>query len=384
MIYLIFHPDTKIEDLVKVGIYNIVAFVLIIPPLYFLNQKKNKLFFFTKLLKERGYETWYTIFAKEYVKDKDQLTTSEYRYLGEEIYTYFFRKFLENYELAPSEIEELDKIEKYFSLEVAFLEKIKKTHGKKVLEQLSKIAYEDLILTPEEEEKIYCLAEALQVSKEDVKNLEKNAALGKMDSAIQIVLEDNQYTDEELKQIEEIRTKLNIPEEELNLKGIQKQLDYFRKIYLIEKGEIPVIESSVSFSEKEKIYWEKEAVRLEFKPTEKFLENRGFIVNITRAENFQIGKSRKQLLEATGKGRFEGKLFITSQRIIFVQKVRPFFLKYEDLVEMEIFRNGVCLYDTKKNSALLEFPNKFIKAIIMEKGVIHPVSKEEIQKVISR
>ncbi len=131
MIYLIFHPDTKIEDLVKVGIYNIVAFVLIIPPLYFLNQKKNKLFFFTKLLKERGYETWYTIFAKEYVKDKDQLTTSEYRYLGEEIYTYFFRKFLENYELAPSEIEELDKIEKYFSLEVAFLEKIKKPTEKK-------------------------------------------------------------------------------------------------------------------------------------------------------------------------------------------------------------------------------------------------------------
>ncbi len=29
-------------------------------------------------------------------------------------------------------------------------------------------------------------------------------------------------------------------------------------------------------------------------------------------------------------------------------------------------------------------PNKFIKAIIMEKGAIHPVSKEEIQKVISR
>jgi hypothetical protein len=358
MVYLIFHPDTKIEDLVKIGIYNIVAFVLIIPPLYFLNQKKNKLFFFTKLLKEKGYENWYTIFAKDYTKDKDQLTTSEYRYLGQEIYIYFFRKFLEDFELAPAELEELEKIQQFFSLETEFLEKVKNTHGKKVLEQLSKIAYEDLVLTPEEEAKIYCLAEALQISKADVKNLKKNVALEKMDSAIKVVLEDNQYTDEELKQIQEIRTKLNLSEEELNLKGIQKQLDYFRKIYLIEKGEIPVIESSISFSEKEKIYWEKEAVRLEFNPTEKFLENRGFIVKVTRAEEFQIGKSRKQILEATGKGRFEGKLFITSQRIIFVQKIRPFFLKYEDLVEMEIFRNGVCLYDTKKNSALLEFPNE--------------------------
>ncbi|MCB1176945.1 MAG: hypothetical protein KDK36_05135 [Leptospiraceae bacterium] len=358
LIYLIFNENTKMENLLRSLSYNVIAIFIILVPLYFLNQKNNKFKFFQKILKNRGFEDWYTIFETEYPNEVDNLTTKEFHLIGEQIYTYFFNKFLGNFQLSPEELEELEKIQNYFSLGQSFIKQVKLNQGKKILQQLFKLSYEDLELSEEEELKILSLADTLGVSKEEIENINKNVVLGKYNKAIANVLEDNLFTDEEVKEVEELRKKLNLTEEELNLRSTEKQLQYYRILYFIEKGEMPEIIPSIPLSNKEKIYFETEATLLEYRPDEKFLKNRGFIVKLPKGEEYKIGKSRKPLLEPTGRGRFTGKLFITSKRILFLHKIRSFAIHYDKLLELEIFRNGICGYDLKKTPHLLEFSNE--------------------------
>lgn len=353
---LIFKKSTTIDQILSSIAYLGLALVFVIIPLYYLNRRQVSLQFFLNILQKKGYESWKKV-LEDYSKEIDDLRTSEFHKLGETIYRNLFKKYISNHELSEEELESLDSIFQYFQLSQDFLRSVRQREGIPILQELYDFSYEDHIFTEEEELKVMKLASALNIHREEIERLGKQASIDAYRKTVQKIVEDNRFTEEEERELDTVKKKLSIVESDWTFLGQEQKLDIYKTIYKIEKGIIPEIVPSFPLPKQEKTHLEKEASLLEYFPDERFLMNRGFIHVLKKGESYEIGRGRKSNLAATGKGRFEGNLFLTSKRILFLHKIRTFSILFDELDRVEVFRNGVCLQSKGKNY-LLEFSNE--------------------------
>lgn len=355
-LYSLSQPKTSLQAILSNFTYVLLAIIFVILPLYYLNTKRVNLQFFLNMLQKKGTENWKQI-LEEYNKELDDLRTYEFHQLGEFIYKNLFKKYISNFELSEEELQSLDEIFSYFQLSQDFIKKLQLKEGVPIIKELYDFSYDDHIFSEEEKLKVMKLASALDIHREEVERMGKEATLEAYRKTVAQIIDDNRFTEQEEKELEEAKSKLKLHSSDWEFLGQEQKLDIYKTIYRIEKGHFPEINPSFPLPKDEKAHFEKNATLLEYFPDEKYLKNRGYICKVKRGETYEVGKERKTNLSPTGKGRFDGNIFLTSKRILFLQKTRTFSISFDELYVIETFRNGVCLI-TPKKSYLLEFPNE--------------------------
>lgn len=91
-----------------------------------------------------GWEKHLSIYIS---KQNFSLSQNQLNALGKKIYDFYLKKFLEDFNLNPDELKKLKEIESYFGLTKIDLQVIKNRYNKNAVDQLSKLKYNDKVIT---------------------------------------------------------------------------------------------------------------------------------------------------------------------------------------------------------------------------------------------
>lgn len=302
-----------------------------------------------------------------------KLNAGQLRTLGKILYYKSLKQYLLDLNLDQKELSELKRIEDYFGLKVREIKKIKSRLAKKVLTKLSGLKFVDNVFTEEEQEEMHKMAGLLEVPVDLVDSINRKNAVKIYKSAVKGVLEDRRLTEEEEKELSELKKSLGV-EDNTNLVGEKdvKELAYCKLLYEVENGKLPETSSPVVTQKGEICHLYIDAVRLESKTENAGYKgsSNGVSLKLAKGVTYRVGNFRGGPIKHQVTYKYPGMLVITNKRIVFTGRQKGFAIPLDKLTNIEAFNDGMG-FQEGSIYYLLQFKDVELIGLVISAAINH-------------
>ena len=279
---------------------------------------------------------------------------SEYQLNLEEFYAVFLAHCLKDQVLDQTELEDLLHLKSLFLLPDASIDNLHQKIGELVYQQSFEEAISDGRLSKEEKQFLSDLEQTLSLPKELSSKIAEEAKKGFFQSYIETVSEDSRLSPDEEKELHAIATSLGIKLSSSS--GTSKKLNQLKHYWSLENLELPQIETELKLQKQEVCYFECPnvnwlkvsgrnwtVVNLNSNPKEVFTGKESTIDSVYRHQLTRVDS---------------GKIYLTDQRIIFEGLEKKTTIKFDKILRIKTFSDGIeILRETGKNP-ILRFSEK--------------------------
>lgn len=295
------------------------------------------------------------------------LSQNQLKALGEKVYSYYLKNFLEDLNLNTEELKKLKEIESYFKLTSEDLQRAKSRYSQKAIDKLSKLKYSDKIITKQENEIILQLAELLSLDKNEVKRINNSNALKIYNQSIHEILSDKRVSQAEEKELQKLMVSLGLNQQEITLSNrTSKELSYYKLLWEIENGILPEVASPIVLQKNEIAHFATNADLLETKErvTGYTASSHGVSIRVAKGLSYRVGQAKSKPIKQEVTIKYHGQLIITNKRLVFSASKKGFVAPYNSLVSFEPYSNGIGFQ--KNNSYyLMQFDNSELFAMVL-------------------
>lgn len=213
-------------------------------------------------------------------------------------------------------------------------------------------AAEDGKLTDEEMDELTRQYKEFGLTDEDLKKVRVTTFI----KAYNSTKADGQITDEEYEDLKGIQRFLKIPDEEIE--GTKKELRKLRLISEIQRGNLPTLTApNVILQKAEVAHWKEPASLIEERVISRRYEggSQGFSFRIAKGVSYRVGGHRGHIVSETGNVPVSrGNLVLTSKRTIFEGDRKSFSLKFDKILNIDVYNDGMKVsVENGKNKLLL-------------------------------
>ena len=231
--------------------------------------------------------------------------------------------------------------------------KQKAINKEKFKEELLK-AVSDGKITKEEIEKLEKEKSEFGLVDDDIKNMKAEI----FTAAFNAAKNDQQITKEEEQELLDIQKYLGIEEAEIS--NTKKELARLRILNEIQNGNMPTPPTVTNLvtQKAEVIYWAEPSSLVEEKVINRRFQggSRGVSLRIMKGVSYRIGAYQGRVVSQTGMVVVSnGELIITSKRVIFRGDRKSFSIKLENILDIQLFSNGI--YFSENNKSKLRMIN---------------------------
>ena len=231
-----------------------------------------------------------------------------------------------------------------------------KNLGKQILEHLVEIYIADGILTEEEEKKLTNVINIFELSEKDLEKIYSKKVRQFFEQKLKKFLEDGMLSPEEKEEIEKLVSGLKIKLSEEDRAYLEKA----NRIWEILNGKLTPIPCPINLQKNEECYYHIENVEMKKWGKER-VSYGGVGVSIKVAKGVRLytgsgGSTTKDTLKTED----IGEIFITNKRIIFVGNKKTTSIKWDKILDVNIFEGGFGL------SPMIEVKRETGSAIIFD------------------
>lgn len=249
-----------------------------------------------------------------------------------------------------------------------------KSFNKKEFKALFLKAVNDGKLTADEIKELEQRKSELGLSDEDIKGIKSEVYLAAFASA----KSDTQVTSAEEQELIGIQKYLGLADSQIG--PTKKELARLRLLNEIQMGNMPSIPSvaNLVLQKGEKIYWFESATLAEEKVIKRNYRggSSGVSFRIMKGVSYRVGSSRGHIESTTGiVAVSEGDVLISNKRLIFRGDKKSFASKLENILDIQLFTNGVHFSENNKSKPrLIQFShpgNQDIFGAILSYAINH-------------
>ena len=279
---------------------------------------------------------------RSFLAENPRLSLAALRRIGNRLYAKLLGQHVEDLEITKDELAELRAVASEFQLSPEAETKVKKKYAKPAIEKISNQALSDHVVEGREREKIYELAEILEVSRETVDNILKKQALGIFKDYHQKAVSDRRLTPNEEAELGSILTNLGLSTSDLSTRD-QEQLTYYKLLWEVENGILPEMDSPIILQKNEVCHLAIPAERLENKVVTvgRTTSSSGVSIKLAKGVRYRVGASRSRPIKQEVTHRYPGTLCITNRRVVFQAPAKGFTTPLRSIISLESYSNGV-------------------------------------------
>lgn len=194
------------------------------------------------------------------------------------------------------------------------------------------------------------------LNKEDIKGLGANA----YENAAKVVMADGIVKDSDIEQLNRIQKLLMVSDIEVS--EIKVAITRMRTLHQLQLGSLPNIKPTGLILQKYEIaHWEEPANLLEDKVVKRGYVggSQGVSFRIVKGISYRVGRSKGQLVSETAIVPIaSGKIVITDRRIVFSGDKKSLNIKLEDILNVEVYSDGLNITDGKGMPRIVQLVNK--------------------------
>ena len=287
---------------------------------------------------------------KELASAAARLKVELRRSFGKEL-TKFYRKFLnkclEDKVLSPDDWKALHQLKILFGFSNAHVERI---HNQLVMHHYSQTveqAIADKKLDPRERSFLKKMQHDLRLSPVVAEKIYRDKASEMVQKTFVTALSDKRLSPQEEKELDSLAHHLGVRIDYDERK--QAILDRYRLFWLIENGEIPVIDSAIKLGKNEKCYFTADANWCELQTITKSAR----YGSTTQASNEGDQVQRQLFHELNVKD--SGRIYLTSKRIVFSGDKRQRSIPHTRVKDFVPMENGVQIHRKSGSNPFLQF-----------------------------
>lgn len=212
-------------------------------------------------------------------------------------------------------------------------------------------ALADGSLTPSELTEIEALRQELNLTEDEIKVIKNEVS----HMALKAVKSDRRFTEEEEDFLSKVTAYFQIPSE--TIARSQEELDRYRLLYEIEKGNLPRITvPGLAFRKGELAHWSEPGSLIE----EKTIKHRyggsssGISIRIAKGVTYRIGGHRGNIVtESKMVPVSTGELVLTNQRLIFRGIQKSISVTWDKVLDTQLYSDGVRFSLANRSKPLL-------------------------------
>jgi hypothetical protein len=308
-------------------------------------------------IRQNNCENWKEKFVKE----------SKLSKIGLEIYDIIFRKVISDLKITGEEKKALNEIVEYFDISQNDINSIKAKYSKDAVQKLSLEKFGDTVLTEDERSEIELFASELNISLEEVDQINKKLAQNIYKEAVQNVIADKEVTTLEQKTLAKLAKQLGLNDSEFALDDPTEEMyNYLVLLNALDNGYLPTKVNSVIVLQKNEVaHIEVPASLLISKTVTTGYTggSRGVSIKIMKGVSYRLGASKSTPIREQVSIEHPGVLVITSKRIVFSSPTKSFSIPFTQLISFEPFSDGLGLQKNNSSYILRLVNNKSAEVI---------------------
>lgn len=283
--------------------------------------------------------------------------------IGKEVYKKALQNALLDLHISEKEKQFLEDIITNFNINTIDVSKIKQEFSNKAVENLIKKSYDDKILTDEEKNEIFILAEYLNMPKDKVENIRLNIATSLLKTALNEKLSDKRLSPSEETELIEILNNLKIEKEQISSIVPKKSLDelaYAKLLWNLDNGIFYTIPNPpITLKKSEECYFALNAKLMERKIIHKGYSQRsqGISIPIVKGVRYRVGSGRSVPIKEEITLKHPGSIYLTNLRIVFSSGSKSFEIPFSKLLTFNVYSDGIEFILNNKNF-LMQMNNK--------------------------
>jgi hypothetical protein len=214
-------------------------------------------------------------------------------------------------------------------------------------------AIKDMVLTPTEIAELRAIVTSHKLTADEVQTIGE----GVLREAITLSKADGQFSDAELKTLQDIATLTQVPQQ--TLAGMVAQLGVQRKMYELSQGRIaPIPNPGIQLRAGENPYWSTPVRLYEERVVRRETVGRssGMTFRIMRGVSYRVGGSRGHSVPVTASVEVaRGNLTITDQRLVFMGDRQTVIVALDDVVGVDPYTNAITVHAEKRKQPVQFF-----------------------------
>ncbi|NCQ69957.1 MAG: hypothetical protein GPI97_12405 [Microcystis aeruginosa W13-16] len=286
-----------------------------------------------------------------------------------DIYKEYFKYCIEDQHLEDSEVESLRELKLFLQLRDKQVEIIENEHKSAIYKKELKKALEDGNLNEQESEFLEKLKSNLRIPEAISKKLYESSARDILNNALNKAISDGRLSPDEEKELLYLSENIGLQYTEVIQSN--KNLDYYRYIWLLENGDIPSLEVDIKLQSDEECYFYQSCTWNELRKTTKIVNYGGIHLNykIVKGINIKLGSAAIFPISSEEYKLIDtGILYITNKRLIFMGPSGNKTINYKKILDIRLFPNEILIEKDSGKSPLLIFDENFeILTIILRR-----------------
>lgn len=263
---------------------------------------------------------------------------------------------LENNRLEKHEMDDLKHLKSLLILKEKDSRELIRRATSRLYEKHVKNALSDGELTPQEREILEQLKKDLLLSDKMAHKLYKRNANKILEDYIRGAVSNERLSPREEEEMNELAEQLGL---DLKLdKKTKENLEKYKLYWLIEKGDLPVIKPDIRIQKSENLYFKTPVVWQEQRKVRKRYNYGGPTARIKLAKGFYYRAGSINLQTDTRdewRKIDRGKLYLTNKRLIFMGEKGNKVIRFNRILDIVPFKNGVHIQKDSGKSPFLEF-----------------------------
>ena len=292
------------------------------------------------------------------------------------LYERFARHCLDDMHLSDQEANELAHLKRVFGLTDGQASSAVTAIAERLFGGSLEQAMADGRITEDERAKLDGLVDALRLDEAVVQRAYDGAAQARINEWVEQATEDNRVSPEEQAELEAICQSLDV---ELQLSDeSQAALDRMRLYWVIENGDVPVIDVDINLPRTEHCYFTTEAGWYEHRRVTKSVRYAGPTARVKVAKGiyFRAGQVAAQRVTSDELTLIDtGTLYLTNKRLIFRAGRGNKNVRLNKILTFEAFRNGVDIQKDAGKSPFLEFEEDLdLFVVLLDRAIRDAIS----------
>ncbi len=335
------------------------------------NKKQN---FIDKILKKTPKENAIIEINNLFVKNEDNLTAvkledinliadkykvninNKFKNLRIDLFRQYIIHCLQDLKIDEEEITTFQHLKKILYLTDLEIKQVIDFETKNIYHQHVKESVSNGILTDDEKTTLQKLKKNLLISDEDSENMIKSSSEIVLANFMNEALSDQRLSDNEITKMNQICNSLGIEAKFDN--NTRQKFDKFRLYWLIENGNLPILNSPINIQKNEILHFIGNVKWLEQRTITKRINYGGPSARIKIAKGFYytVGSvSAKRITEDIWQVIDTGKIYMTNKRIIFMGNKGNKTIQINKILDVAPYKNGVDIQKESGKSPFIEF-----------------------------
>jgi len=274
----------------------------------------------------------------------------------QDLYKRFLEFCLRDRRLSPKETAQLAHLKALFGLEDKIIDKIHREVAEKIYHQSVAEVIADGRVDPEEKRFLEELENTLKLPRELAQKIYSRQAREYLENYLNQALADERLSPAEERELYTIAENLHIT---LQLdEPTRRLLEKYRLFWLIENGDIPVLEPGINLQRREECYFFTDCTWYEYRRITRRINYGGptFRLKLAKGIYWRVGSFNVQAVSQDVMVPIDqGRLFLTNKRLIFIGSKKSRNIRLNRVLEFTPYKNGVEIIKDAGKNPFFEF-----------------------------